>query len=171
MLKSVGPVEAELDIDVHLYRRGVAGATTANRGDFNHDHKSRSDILVVGRDRQFQRKREHGRHALTGGSGDDYFAFQQPGDGLNTITDFNNTTQHDRIAIAAVNFGLTAGMDASSVFESSSDDQFSGFGAVFHFDTANHTLYYSADGTSASEVALAQLQAGATFGAHDLLLV
>jgi hypothetical protein len=61
-------------------------------------------------------------------------------------------------------------MDATPAFETSGDDQFSGFGAVFHFDTANHTLYYSADGTTASEIALAQVQAGVVLTAHDLLL-
>ena len=53
-------------------------------------------------------------------------------------------------------------MDVTSIFETSGDDQFSGFGAEFHFDTANQTLYFSADGTTASAIALAQVQAGVT---------
>jgi Ca2+-binding RTX toxin-like protein len=93
-----------------------------------------------------------GSHVMTGGSGNDRFAFLQTTDGPGTIMDFNNTTEHDHIAISASGFGggLTAGMDVTSTFETSSDDQFSGFGAGFHFDPANQTLYYSADGTQAS---------------------
>ena len=99
--------------------------------------------------------------------------FQQVPDGPNSITDFNNTSEHDHIAVSANGFGggLTAGMDATSVFETSGDDQFSGSGAVFHFDTANETLYFSADGTTASAITLAQVQAGVTLHAHDLLIV
>jgi Ca2+-binding RTX toxin-like protein len=113
-----------------------------------------------------------GAHTLTGGGGNDNFAFLQPSNGLGTITDFNNTTQHDHIAISASGYGggLTANMDVTSVFESSGDDQFSG-AAVLHFDTANQTLYFSADGTTASAIALAQVRAGVTINPHDLLIV
>jgi VCBS repeat-containing protein len=114
-----------------------------------------------------------GSHVLTGGSGNDSFAFQQAPDGPNSITDFNNTSEHDHIAVSANGFGggLTPGMDATSVFETSGDDQFSGSGAVFHFDTANETLYFSADGTQASAVTLVQVQAGVILNPHDLLIV
>jgi hypothetical protein len=61
-------------------------------------------------------------------------------------------------------------MDTSSVFESSADDQFSGFGTVFH-DTSNQTLYFSADGTQTSVTTVALLQAAAVLNAHDLLIV
>ena len=114
-----------------------------------------------------------GSHVMTGGAGNDNFAFQQTPTGANSITDFNNTSQHDHIAVSASGFGggLTAGMDTTSVFESSGDDQFSGFGAVFHYDTANDTLYFSADGTQASAITLVQVQAGVTINPHDLLIV
>jgi VCBS repeat-containing protein len=114
-----------------------------------------------------------GAHTLTGGSGNDNFAFLQPSNGVGTITDFNNTTEQDHIVVSASGYGggLSAHMDTSSVFESSGDDQFSGGGAVFHFDTANETLYFSADGTTASAITLAQVQAGVTLHAHDLLIV
>lgn len=114
-----------------------------------------------------------GSHVMTGGAGNDNFAFQQTPTGANSITDFNNTSQHDHIAVSANGFGggLTAGMDVSSVFETSGDDQFSGFGAVFHFDTANQTLYFSADGTQASAITLVQVQTGVTINPHDLLIV
>jgi VCBS repeat-containing protein len=114
-----------------------------------------------------------GNHVLTGGSGNDTFAFQTQPTGTNVITDFNNTTEHDHIAVSANSFGggLTAGQDVSSIFETSNDNQFSGFGAEFHFDTANQTLYFSADGTQASEITLVQVQAGVTINPHDLLIV
>ena len=79
----------------------------------------------------------------------------------------------DDIAISASGFGggLTAGMDVTSIFETSGDDQFSGFGAEFHFDTGNQTLYFSADGTQASAVAIVTVQAGVVLNPHDLLIV
>jgi VCBS repeat-containing protein len=114
-----------------------------------------------------------GNHVLTGGSGNDTFAFQTQPTGTNVITDFNNTTQQDHIAIGANSFGggLVAGQDVSSIYETSGDNQFSGSGAEFHFDTANQTLYFSSDGTQASEITVVQVQAGVTINPHDLLIV
>jgi VCBS repeat-containing protein len=114
-----------------------------------------------------------GNHVLTGGSGNDTFAFQTQPTGTNVITDFNNTAEQDHIAIGANSFGggLAAGQDVTSIFETSNDNQFSGSGAEFHFDTANQTLYFSADGTQASEITVVQVQAGVTLHAHDLLIV
>jgi len=114
-----------------------------------------------------------GSHVMSGGSGNDNFAFLQTTDGPATITDFNNTTEHDRVAVSASGFGggLTAGMDVSSIFETSGDNQFSGFGAEFHFDTSNNTLYFSADGTTASAIELVQVQPGVTIHPHDLWIV
>ena len=82
------------------------------------------------------------------------------------------TAEQDHIAVSANSFGggLTPGMDATSVFETSGDDQFSGSGAVFHFDTANETLYFSADGTQGSAITVVQVQAGVTINPHDLLI-
>ena len=67
---------------------------------------------------------------MTGGGGNDTFAFLHTTDGLATITDFNNTTAHDHIAVSASGFGggLTAGMDVTPIFETSGDNQFSGLG-------------------------------------------
>lgn len=110
---------------------------------------------------------------LTGGSGNDIFGFEQPLGSPATIADFNNTTEQDQIAISAAGFGggLTPGMDLSSLFETSGDNQFGSADSRFHFDTGNQTLYFSADGTSGSEVAMAQLEAGATLHPNDLLIV
>ena len=113
-----------------------------------------------------------GSHVMTGGSGNDSFAFISTSDGPGIITDFT-TDEKTKSSISANGFGggLTAGMDVSSLFETSGDDQFSGSGAVFHFDSANQTLYFSADGTQASAITVATLQAGAVLTAQDLLIV
>jgi VCBS repeat-containing protein len=115
----------------------------------------------------------NGGATLTGGSGDDIFGFRQPSDGPVTITDFNDTTQHDVIAIDAAFFGsgLTAGMDVTPVFEASGDDQFQSSFSLFHFDTANSTLYFSPDGTTASASPLTQVQSGVTLGPADIRIV
>jgi len=114
-----------------------------------------------------------GSHVMSGGGGNYTFAFVHDTDGPATITDFNNTAEHDHIAVSASGFGggLTAGMDVTQFFETSNDNQFSGEGPLFHFDTANNTLYFSATGTSDSEIVLAQVQAGGTIHAHDILIV
>ena len=114
-----------------------------------------------------------GSHVMTGGGGNNTFAFMHTTDGPATITDFNNVTAQDHIAVSASSFGggLTAGMDVTPIFETTANNQFSGTGAEFHFDTANQTLYYSADGTTASEMTLAQVQPGVTLHPHDVLIV
>ena len=115
---------------------------------------------------------DSGSHAITGGAGSDIFGFVSVPDGTDTITDFNNTTQADTIAISAAAFGggLTPHQDLTFDFETTNDNQFSGF-AQFHFDTANQTLYYSADYTQTSAVAVVQVQAGVTLHPNDLLVV
>lgn len=113
-----------------------------------------------------------GNHVMTGGGGDDIFAFRLPPANPSQIIDFNNTTEHDRIAISANGFGgsLTASMDVTSTFETSADNSFSG-AAEFHFDTGNQTLYFSADGSQASAIAVVTVQAGAVINPHDILIV
>ena len=103
-----------------------------------------------------------GSHVMTGGSGNDSFAFLQTTDGPGTITDFNNTTEHDHIAISASGFGggLTAGMDVTPVFETSGDNQFSGFGAEFHFDTGKPDAVLQRGRNQASAITVATVQAG-----------
>jgi Ca2+-binding RTX toxin-like protein len=114
-----------------------------------------------------------GSHTMSGGGGNDTFAFLNSTDGPGIITDFNNTIQHDHIAVSASGYGggLTAGMDVSSTFETSNDNQFSGSGSEFHFDTANQTLYFSADGSQANAHAVTSVQAGVVLTPHDILIV
>jgi VCBS repeat-containing protein len=110
-----------------------------------------------------------GGYVMTGGSGDDIFGFQSSSDAANTVTDFNNTSASDKIAISASGYGLTPGQDPSSVFESTGDDQF--VFANFHYDVSNQTLYYSPDGTNASAHVVATFQPGVFLHANDLLIV
>ena len=106
--------------------------------------------------------------------GGDIFAFQQvpvSGD-VNSITDFDNVIDHDMLAVSSAAFGgglLTPGMDPSLVFESSADAEF--FGSFFHYDETGRTLYYSADGTKASAVVVAQFQPGVFFHVEDMMIV
>ena len=111
-----------------------------------------------------------GGNAMSGGAGNDTFAFLHQPTGVSAIGDFNNTTEHDRIAVSASGFGggLTAGQEVT--FETTSDGAFSGFNQ-FNFDTGNQTLYYSADGTQGSAVVVASVQAGVVLGQHDILVV
>lgn len=110
-----------------------------------------------------------GGNAMTGGAGNDTFAFLQPS-GPSAVGDFNNTSEHDRIAVSASGFGggLTAGMDVT--FDTSGDDVFPGF-SQFHFDTSNQTLYYSADGTQGAAVSVVSVQNGVLLNQHDILVV
>jgi VCBS repeat-containing protein len=118
-----------------------------------------------------------GTHSLSGGSGDDIFAFQAvPDQGAtpaNAITDFDNVSDHDMVAISATAFGagLTAGQDTSpgGIFDSTGDAEF--FGSLFHYDTSNQILYFSSDGTTASAIVVAQFQPGVDLHAHDLMIV
>jgi VCBS repeat-containing protein len=114
----------------------------------------------------------NGGATLTGGGGNDIFGLEQPSDGPVSITDFNNTTQNDVIGIDSAFFGngLTPGMDVSPFFESSADATFQSPFSLFHFDTANSTLYYSPDGGTTVDT-LAQVQSGVTLGPADIRIV
>ena len=110
-----------------------------------------------------------GNDIFTGGGGNNTYVFNSLHIGNDQITDFNNTTQSDKIQVSAVGFGggLTAGTDATGVFETSGDANFQNSANRFHFDTGNNGLYYSADGTTGHEVLLATVT-NATIHANDI---
>jgi VCBS repeat-containing protein len=112
-----------------------------------------------------------GANSLTGGNGDDVFAFLGPADGMDTLGDFE--VDDDLIAVSAFGFGggLTAGMDVASVYESSGDEFFASSFSRFHLDTTSQILYFSADGTTESAVALLQLQPGVPLNPQALYIV
>jgi hypothetical protein len=67
--------------------------------------------------------------------------------------------------------GLTAGEDVTSVLQTATNSIFTSPGERFLFDTTNHTLYYSASGSSGTAIALAQLEAGVAPTGHDIHVV
>jgi hypothetical protein len=107
------------------------------------------------------------------GTGSDTYAFTSTNVGSIVLAAFNNIAQNDHIQVSAAGFGggLTAGEDLTGVFSSDATKGFAVSTERFHFDTANHTLYYSANGTAASAIALAQVVAAAAFQAHDIHVV
>ncbi|HLH89324.1 MAG TPA: VCBS domain-containing protein [Xanthobacteraceae bacterium] len=117
-----------------------------------------------------------GNDIFAGGLGNNTFAFNSLSVGAVQITDFNNTTRADQIQVSASGFGggLTANEDVTPVFQTASNATFSGAGGgqgQFLFDTANHTLYYSANGTTGAEHAIAQIEAGVAVTPHDIHVV
>jgi Ca2+-binding RTX toxin-like protein len=115
-----------------------------------------------------------GNDILSGGTGNDIFQFDSvPTQGGDQITNFNNTTQSDQIAVSAAGFGggLASGENVSSVFETSNTSTFASTSDRFHFDTANSGLYYSPDGTTAHEVLLATITNGSAVHATDIHVV
>jgi Ca2+-binding RTX toxin-like protein len=114
-----------------------------------------------------------GNDIFTGGAGNNVFAFNSLSIGNDQITDFNNTSRNDHIQVSAAGFGggLTAGEDVTSVFQTAANSTFTSSTERFQFDTANHTLYYSATGSVGTPIALAQLEAGVTLHPTDLHVV
>jgi len=108
---------------------------------------------------------------MTGGGGSNTFEFNNPLDGggqgsgatisisnTDQITNFNPAT--DSVAVSAAGFG--GGLTFGEVFDStqvqnSSSNSFTNSSERFLFDQTNHTLYYSPDGTTANEHAIAIL--------------
>jgi hypothetical protein len=109
---------------------------------------------------------------LTGNGGSDIFEFSNPLQGSSTITDFN--TANDTISVSAVGFG--GGLTAGEVFNSTqvqthASNAFSGGTERFLFDSQNNTLYYSADGTTGHEHAIAILNNVASINATNIHVV
>jgi Ca2+-binding RTX toxin-like protein len=114
-----------------------------------------------------------GNDIFTGGLGTNTYVFNSLNLGSDQITDFNNTTRADQIQVSAAGFGggLAQNQDVTGIFQTAANANFNGGGGgngQFLFDTANHTLYYSANGTTGAEHAIAQIEAGVTLTPHDI---
>ena len=114
-----------------------------------------------------------GNDILSGGAGNDIFEFTKAPANGDIFTNFNNTTQQDTFAVSVSGFGgassgLTVGQNVAAVFETSGDNNFTSGTDRFHFDTANHGLYYSPDGTTAHEVLLATVTNGVSIHGSDI---
>ncbi len=111
---------------------------------------------------------------LTGNGGTNTFEFNNPSDGggqsngaitstnTDTITDFNTTKDVIEVSAAGFNAAINGGLTFGEVFTSSqvvnaADNNFTNSAQRFLFDQGNNTLYYSADGTTAHEHAIAIL--------------
>ncbi len=117
-----------------------------------------------------------GADRLTGGAGNDSFAFGGPEDFGDTITDFgsNPAGNDDRFTFvaAALGGGLAPGPLAAAAFLRATTNQAAGAEDRFIFRTTDATLWFDANGTlTGGPVLVADLQAGATVTAADILLV
>lgn len=112
-----------------------------------------------------------GVDALNGGTGKDIFFYMSPIDGGGGTGDHivNFTSHTDLIEVLGAAFGGLTPTNAlsGSQFGTSANNTFAA-GEVFHFDTANNTLYYNNAGTA---VALAHVDLGHTIAATDIHVV
>ena len=121
-----------------------------------------------------------GADVMTGGAGNDFFYFQFPSEGGAQITDFS--TAEDMILIDAAGFGgnlqpggLHDQNSASSSIFASGTDVAGGFTSAsqrFYFDTAEHSLWFDADGKDAGAAQkILTVDPTVTLTHNDLLIV
>ena len=109
-----------------------------------------------------------GNDTLTGGMGKDAFVFFQPGEGVDTLTDFQSGV--DTIQIMGSNFGLKPGELVTLRVSTAPAPQ--GRVAQFLYDTATGSLAFDSDGAGAnSAVQLATLLGVPPLAATDILVV
>ena len=129
------------------------------------DGASGADWLIGGR----------GNDLLVGGVGNDTFVFQRLDQIGDVINDFGASASNDdrfQIAVAGFGAGLTAGVLAGVRFQSRADNVAQDANDRFVFRTTDSSLWFDADGSGlAAAVMVADLQAGATVTAADILLV
>ena len=121
-----------------------------------------NDILVGGL----------GNDTITGGAGSDRFTFNNPNEGIDTITDFLSS-QGDKITVSAAGFGggLAAGVPLTSA-------QFVlGTAALnasnrFIYNTITGGLFFDGDGTGTiAAIQIATLSSKPTLAASDILVL
>ncbi|WP_017655649.1 S8 family serine peptidase [Fortiea contorta] len=118
-----------------------------------------NDILVGGA----------GMDMLTGGLGADYFAFNSPNEGFDSITDFN--VVDDTIVVSASGFGggLVAGVLAANRFVIGSAATTTS--QRFIYDRTFGSLYFDPDGTGAiAKIQFATLSTGLAMTNADILV-
>jgi hypothetical protein len=117
-----------------------------------------------------------GSHSLTHGAGSDHFQYTAVGDGLDRIVDF--TPGHDRLDFSHFTFGsnlATRGhaqgtLDPSHFIANATGPANSA--EMFWFNTANHTLYFDADGSGGGgATAIAQFHGNVALHNTDIHLV
>jgi len=108
-----------------------------------------------------------GADTLTGGLGRDTFAYTDPSDGGDTITDFESGI--DRIVIDASAFD---GVDGSTPLDLIIDGPVTGTTGVLLYDSTTGELAYDSDGTGTdAAIVLATLTGAPTLLASDISLI
>jgi Ca2+-binding RTX toxin-like protein len=119
-----------------------------------------------------------GNDIVSGGAGADHFRYEALSEGGDHILDFN--VAEDTIDVLVSGFaglnpadvGKTADQVTGLFDSDTSGTEATTTNARFHFDAANHTLYYDSDGSGgAASVALATFDDAATVQAHNVHLV
>ncbi|MCZ8226598.1 MAG: hypothetical protein O9324_22315, partial [Microcystis sp. LE19-84.1B] len=149
--------------------------------DFNGDNKIGNPLLIIGssNDDILTGTADNdtligglGNDTLTGGAGGDQFTFNNPNEGIDTITDFLSS-QGDKIAVSAAGFGggLAAGVPLTSA-------QFVlGTTALnasnrFIYNTITGGLFFDGDGTGTlAAIQIATLSSKPTLTASDILVL
>lgn len=114
-----------------------------------------------------------GVDVLNGGTGNDLFLFQRLSECGDRILDFTNISGNDdRVQIAAgFGGGLVAGALAATQFQNRADTVAQDADDRFIFRSTDTTLWFDADGNGAgAAIMVADLQAGATMTASDILI-
>jgi Ca2+-binding RTX toxin-like protein len=152
--------------DDHLHGQGGGDRLSGGGGDDRLKGREGEDWLKGGA----------GQDTLTGGIDSDAFVFGAPSEGGDVITDFGKVPfNNDYFRINATGFGggLVAGttLDASR-FQVRDDNIAQDSDDRFIFRTTDATLWFDSNGNAAGGLTMvADLQAGATVTAGDILLV
>jgi Ca2+-binding RTX toxin-like protein len=117
-----------------------------------------------------------GQDTLTGGDGNDVFRYFTRAELGDVITDFSSTGvgNNDNFQFRGVGIGggLALGALNAAFFQTRADNLAQDADDRFIFRTTDHTLWFDADGNGAGAAMLvADLQAGATVAAHDIIIV
>ncbi len=117
-----------------------------------------------------------GTDTLKGGSGNDQFLYKASNEGGDRVSNFHSGDHFDfsavgfggHLAVSGADLGL---LDPSHFVANSHGPTTTA--QEFWFDTANHTLYFDADGSGSAShaVAIAQLQNSYVIHSTDILLV
>jgi Ca2+-binding RTX toxin-like protein len=107
-----------------------------------------------------------GLDRLIGGEGDDYFVFEMPGQGVDTITDFEDG---DLIELTGSSFGLASGFLATGMFQSQSGHVANSAAIRLMFDEDTHVLWFDRDGNGATDaIRLAVFSNNFALGAGEI---
>ncbi|MFM6785900.1 MAG: hypothetical protein ACKPJN_09550 [Microcystis panniformis] len=149
--------------------------------DFNGDNKIGNPLLIIGssNDDILTGTADNdtligglGNDTLTGGAGGDQFTFNNPNEGIDTITDFLSS-QGDKIAVSAAGFGggLAAGVPLTSAQFVLGTTALNASNRLI-YNIINGVLSFDADGTNILvPVQIATLSSKPTLTASDILVL